>query len=49
MILVFNFIVPRLSRKDDKEGQVDSGGESTSLFDVGERQFFQIHKFNLNL
>ena len=35
--------------KDDKEGLVDSGGESTSLFDVGERQLFQIHKFNLNV
>jgi hypothetical protein len=33
----------------DKEGLVNSGGESTSLFDVGERQPFQFHKFNLNV
>jgi hypothetical protein len=35
--------------KTDKEGLVNSGGECTSLFDVRERQVFQIHKFNLNL
>ena len=37
--------------KTDKEGLVDSGVENKlpSYHDVRERQFFQIHKFNLNV